>query len=503
MSTQAQLETLKHKLREVSDLSSVGAVLGWDQATYMPDGGGDLRGRQLALIGRLTHERASSRELGDLLKSLREAAQGKALSEADAALVRVAYRDYERMARLPSSFVQEVSEHTSKTYMAWTKARPANDWATMRPLLEKTLELSKRSAAYYPEFSHPMDALMDEGEPGCSLTYIKPLFAKLREETVKLLREVQARPAADVSCLRGKFPIAQQVAFGERVIRAYGYDFNRGRQDTTHHPFCTRFGHGDVRITTRYRDDDVGDGLFSTLHEAGHAMYEQGVDEAFDAGPLASGVSTGVHESQSRLWENIVGRSRGFWSHYYPELQREFPSFQDVPMETFYRAINRVEPSLIRVDADELTYNLHVFVRFELETELHEGKLAIRDLPEAWRAKYRDYLGVASNDDRDGCLQDVHWYGGLIGGYFQGYTLGNILAAQFFESAVKAHPAIPTEIARGEFATLRGWLRENLHKYGRQYDPPELIRRATGQELSVEPYLRYLRGKFLEPVSKG
>lgn len=498
MSTPAEFATLQEKLCEIFDLEGASALLGWDQATYMPVGGGEARGRQQALLARLQHEKATHPDLGRLLERLRPWAESLPTDAWQRDLVRVAARDFERAVRIPAAFVAEFSEHQSKTYEAWIKARPANDFAAVRPLLEKTLELSKRAAAFHEGFSHPIDAFLDADEPGMTVAILKPLFAELRRELVSLLADVRAQGDIDDACLRGHYPEAGQIAFGEKIIRRFGYDFNRGRQDKTHHPFMTKFGMHDVRITTRFRDEDLTDALFSTLHECGHALYEQGLDERFDGTPLANGVSTGVHESQSRLWENMVGRSLGFWEHYYPELQKAFPApFAKLGLHDFYRGINKVNPSLIRVDADELTYNLHVLVRFELEMELHDGTLAIKDLPQAWHSKYREYLGVTAPDDRDGCLQDVHWYGGRIGGYFQGYTLGNILAAQFFEAAVKAQPSIPTEIRKGEFSSLLGWLRENVHRHGRSRTPAEIVRKATGQELTLKPYLTYLRGKYL------
>ncbi len=289
------------------------------------------------------------------------------------------------------------------------------------------------------------------------------------------------------------------MAFGTAVIERVGYDFARGRLDKTHHPFCTKFAAGDVRITTRVRDNDIGEALFSTLHEAGHALYEQGVDAALDGTPLNSGASAGVHESQSRLWENVVGRSRGFWEYFYPRLREAFPEqFERVPLETFYRAINKVERSLIRTDADEVTYNLHVMLRFDLELALLEGRLAVKDLPEAWRARFAEDFGIAPPDDRDGCLQDVHWYAGAVGGGFQGYTIGNILAAQFYAAALGAHPEIPAEMARGEFATLHAWLRQHLYRHGRKFTPDELVERATGGPMRIAPYVAYLRTKYGE-----
>jgi carboxypeptidase Taq len=328
---------------------------------------------------------------------------------------------------------------------------------------------------------------------------IRALFGALRAELVPIARKIAERPVADDSCLRAGYPEAAQIEFAAGVIRRFGYDYERGRHDRTHHPFCTKFSIGDVRVTYRTRENDLGDGLFSMLHEAGHALYEQGVDPRWEATPVARGASSGVHESQSRLWENLVGRSRGFWEAFYPDLQKAFPGqLRQTSLDTFYRAINKVEPSLIRTDADEVTYNLHVMIRFDLELALLEGKLSVAELPEAWRARYQSDLGVTPPDDRDGVLQDVHWYSGAIGGGFQGYTLGNIMSAQFFEAAVAARPEIPDAIRQGEFGALHGWLKEQIYRHGRTFTPAELIERVTGGPLSIEPYARYLKRKYGE-----
>jgi len=314
---------------------------------------------------------------------------------------------------------------------------------------------------------------------------------------VPLIEAIRASPEADDSCLNGDFPESVQQVFGERVIRAFGYDYTRGRQDKTAHPFMTKLGRGDVRITTRYRDDCLSDGLFSTLHEAGHAMYEQGIDDALDGTPLFSGTTAGVHESQSRLWENLVGRSLPFWRHWYAPLKAAFPGVLDnVDVETFYRAINKVIPSLIRTEADEVTYNLHVMLRFDLELAMLEGTLAVADLPDAWRARVQSDLGVMPPDDRDGALQDVHWYGGIVGGAFQSYTLGNIMSAQFFAAARRDLADLDKQVGAGEFGPLRAWLTERIYRHGRKYTAPEIVQRATGEPLSIAPYLAYLNTKY-------
>jgi carboxypeptidase Taq len=328
---------------------------------------------------------------------------------------------------------------------------------------------------------------------------IQRLFAELRTQLVPIVKALASQPIVDDACLKQHAPKADQLAFGRSVIERFGYDFERGRQDETHHPFMTKFSLGDVRITTRVNENDLTDALFSTLHEAGHALYEQGIDPSLEGTPLGHGTSAGMHESQSRTWENLVGRSRGFWEFFYPRLRATFPRpLERVSLDTFYRAINKVQPSLIRTDADEVTYNLHVMIRFDLELALLEGKLAVKDLPEAWHARYQTDLGLHAPDDRDGVLQDVHWFGGTVGGAFQGYTLGNLLSAQLHEAALRAHPEIPHEIRDGRFATLRGWLKEHVHRHGAKLTAAELIERATGQPMGIDAYVRYLKTKYGE-----
>ena len=402
--------------------------------------------------------------------------------------------------KVPGSFISELNNHAAISYQTWTEARPADDFARVRPLLEKTLDLSRRLANFFPGYDSIADPLIDYSDYGMKASTLRGIFAELRGRLVPLVQGITAQPPVDDSCLHHRVPEGPQLAFGLEVIEKFGYDFKRGRQDKTHHPFMTKFSLGDVRITTRVRDNDLADALFSTLHESGHGIYEQGIRAELEGTPLAHGASSGIHESQSRLWENLVGRSRPFWQFFYPRLQAIFPeALKSVPMETFYRAINKVQRSLIRTDADEVTYNLHVMMRFDHELDMLEGRLAVKDLPEAWRERFRADLGIPVPNDGDGVLQDVHWFAGMIGGQFQGYTLGNILSAQFFEAARRRHPEIPDQIARGEFATLHDWLKDNLYQHGSKFTAAELVERATGGPMSVEPYMRYLWSKF-QPI---
>ena len=498
-SAELRLAELKRRLQEASDIASACAVLGWDQATYMPKGGAPARARQGATLSRLVHERFTDPSLGKLLDGLARYAEGLPDDADDSCLIRVVRREYDKAVKVPAEFVARRSEVASASYDAWTRARPDNDFAAMRPFLERVLDFSREYARYLGPYDHIADPLIDDLDDGMTVASVRALFDDLRAELVPIVRAIAEQPQADDSCLRRHFPESPQLEFSLAVIGRFGYDIDRGRLDKTHHPFCTRLSSGDVRITTRVKENDLGDALFSTLHEAGHALYEQGVNPAYDGTRLDSGTSAGVHESQSRLWENLVGRSRGFWEHFYPQLREIFPrQLKTVPLETFYRAINKVERSLIRTDADEVTYNLHVMLRFGLELDLLEGRLKVRDLPEAWRARFKADLGLEPPDDRDGCLQDVHWYGGGIGGAFQSYTIGNILSAQFYAAAIEAHPEIVQEMRRGEFGTLHAWLRDRLYRHGRKFQPDELVRRATGKPMTIGPYIAYLRTKYGE-----
>lgn len=485
---------LQTRFQELADLGGIGALLGWDQSTYLPAGAAAGRSRQRALLSRLRHERATDPAYGRLLDEL---SGREDLTPVQARMVAVARKDFEEATRFPAEFVATFSRHTGESYAAWTEARPANDFARMVPYLEKTLDLSLQAASYFPEFGDPMDYFINESDEGMTAAQVGEVFAQLRAALIPMVEAVTAAEPPRTDFLHRRYPGQEQLKFGESVIRDYGYDFTRGRQDLTHHPFMTRLGAADLRITTRVKENDLTEALYSTLHEAGHAMYEQGIAEDLLDTPLGSGVSAGVHESQSRLWENLVGRSRAFWAAYFGPLRDAFPEqLSDVTEEEMHRAVNTVERSLIRTDADELTYNLHVITRFELERDLLAGRLAVRDLADAWHAAYEENLGLRAPNDADGVLQDVHWYFGSLGGAFQGYTLGNVLSAQFYAAAERANPGLEEDIARADFRRLHGWLRENVYAHGRRYIPNELVERATGQAMTVEPYLRYLRAKY-------
>src|SRR5579883_947068 len=488
---------LKTRLTEINNISSAASLLYWDQATHMPPSGAAARGRQLATLRQIAHETLTDGAIASLLDSLRAYEADLAYDSNEASLIRLTRRLHEQAAKVPAAFTATISQHRAASYEAWAKARPANDFALVQPYLEKTLELSREWANFFPGYDHVADPLIDASDYGMKAADIRAIFADLRQQLVPIVEAITAHAPVDDACLHQTYPEADQIAFSLKLLAQLGYDFQRGRQDKTLHPFMTRFSINDVRITTRVYENDLSQGLFSTIHEMGHAFYELGNDLAFEGTPLAGGISAGVHESQSRLWENLVGRSRPFWQFFYPQLQAAFPQqLGNVSLETFYRAINKVQRSLIRTDADEVTYNLHVMIRFDLELDLLEDKLAVRDLPAAWNERYRRDLGVVPESDRNGVLQDVHWYSGIIGGAFQGYTLGNLMSAQFFAAALQANPEIPAQLEEGNVHRLHNWLQENIYRHGRKYTAAELIERVTQAPLSTTPLVDYIKQKY-------
>lgn len=491
------LDKLNDHFAIISDVQEANALLGWDENVYMPPGAATARGQQKATLARIAQERTTDKQVEAWLEELRDSSPP--VGSVEAATLRELRRRYDQATKLPPDFVEELLKHQSYAYGAWAQARKDDDFESFAPVLEKTFDLARRQADYLGFGEHPYDALHDLYEIGSTAAQVKRVFGPLREETVKLVRAIRdsERNISDAS-VRQSFAEAGQEAFAVDIIKAFGYDFAHGRLDRTLHPFAQSSSKYDVRITTRYDDAHLNPALFGTFHEAGHGMYEQGVADAYYRTPLAGAISLGVHESQSRLWENLVGRSRAFWEGAYERLQATFPKqLGGVSLDEFYAAINKVEPSLIRVEADEVTYNLHVMVRFELELALLENSLKVKDLPEAWNALYQDYLGITVANNADGCLQDVHWAVGLVG-YFPTYTLGNLMSVQLFEAAKRAQPEIEADMRSGTFDKLSSWLRENVHAHGSRYLPAELLKNATGEELDAGPYLSYLRTKFSE-----
>jgi carboxypeptidase Taq len=487
------LNDLKNHFAIIDDIGNANSLLGWDQNTKMPPGANAARGQMMATLGVLSHERMTDKRVGKWLKELDKAK----LSPVDKAMVQQAHRSYDRATKIPASFVETWAKQRSKAQAVWIEARQKNDFKLFAPELKKVFDLSRQYAEYLGYKDHPYDALHDGYEVGSTVANIKKVFQPLRDETVSLVKAIQgSKKKLDTKVLQQHFDETFQENFAVDIVKTFGYDFNYGRLDRTVHPFAQGISKYDVRITTRYSPTFISMALFGTMHEAGHAMYEQGIADKYHRTPLGHAISLGIHESQSRMWENLVGRSKPFWQWAYPTLQKTFPKqLKKVALEPFYEAINKVSPSFIRVEADEVTYNLHVMVRFELELALLEGSLKITDLPEAWNAKYKEYLGITPKTNSEGCLQDVHWSFGLIG-YFPTYTLGNIMSVQLFEAAKKAHPSIEKDMTNGKFDKLFGWLRENIHEHGSRYLPQELLKRATGSVLDSQPYVSYLNKKF-------
>lgn len=493
------IDTLRARLATVSDLGSAASVLGWDQQTYMPPGAAGARAEQLATLSRLSHELFTAPEMGDLIESAAAATGDLPHDSDEAAIVRVTRRDYEKARKLPSDFVAELTRTRSTARQAWMTARKQDDFSLFQPALTQIFTLVRRQADYLGYADHPYDALLDMYEPDLKTAEVRALFAELRAGLLPLVQLANANPGAvDDAPLHRDYPEAEQLRLSEALLARLGYNFTCGRQDLAAHPFCTSFAPTDVRITTRVGRNELNMGLFGSLHEMGHALYEQGVAPTLARTRLGHGASLGIHESQSRMWENMIGRSRPFWRRYLPLLQEHFPAqLGGLDAETFYRAVNRARPSLIRVEADELTYNFHILLRFELELALLEGSLAIDDLPAAWNAKMAEYLGVTPPSDANGVLQDIHWSGGMVG-YFPTYTLGNVIAAQLYGAAQRDQPALAGQLADGEYGGLLAWLRANIHQHGRKFTPNELLQRITGGGLDARPYLDYLRSKFGE-----
>jgi carboxypeptidase Taq len=490
------MERLKERLGEIHDLNCAESVLSWDQQVNMPPGGGEQRAQHLSTLNRLIHSKFTSEETLKVLDEAEPETASLPEDHDDRCLIRVARRDYERARKLPTDFVAAWTRDGALSAEVWRKARKANDYAAFQPHLAKMAEYARKAADYYGYEKHAYDALLDGFEQGLTVEQVQSVFSVLRTEQVALAKAIAEKPKPRADFLHRDYLEALQEKFGLQVSEAFGYDLERGRLDIAPHPFETSFGRNDVRITTRYKRDDVKQSLFAIWHETGHALYEQNISPSLARTPLSGGVSNVFHESQSRLWENVVARSRPFWQHYFPLIQQTFPdALSDVTAEEFYRAINTVEPSLIRVEADEVTYNLHIMLRFDLELALIEGSANVSELPELWAAKMQEYLGVTPPDDRDGVMQDVHWSGGSFG-YFPTYALGNVMGAQIFETALKAQPDIEAEIGQGQFSKLKEWLTDNIYKKGRKFTPQELVIQVNGQPMDARPYIAYLKRKY-------
>lgn len=483
----------------IRHLQAAGSLLRWDQEVTMPPQGGEARAEQNATVGRLAHEAFIDGQVGEWLEALRDWEAELDPGSFEASVLRVTRRQYQRARRIPPALVAELIRASSEGYHAWLEARRQRQFAAFRGPLHRLIDLQRQvaDAVGYPEERY--DALLADHEPGMRTAHVRKLFQRLQEALPPLVEAIAERAhRVRDDFLHQPYDPDGQWDVTLEALGLIGFDFRRGRQDRSVHPFTIALTSDDVRLTTRVDPGTFGPAFFASLHEGGHGLYEQGIPAQWRHTPLGEAASSAVHESQSRLWENVIGRSREFWAFFFPRLRKRFPvQLADVDAEAMYRAVNRVQPSLIRVEADEVTYNLHILLRFELELALLEGDLPVGDLPSAWREKTRRYLGVEPADDVEGVLQDVHWsWGGF--GYFPSYALGNLMAAQLWEAALRDEPDLPSRIAAGDLAGVLAWMRDHVHRHGARYEPLELIRRATGSELSPDPFLRYLRRKYGE-----
>jgi carboxypeptidase Taq len=500
------VETLTARLLEIQRINSAASLLSWDQETYMPAGGGEARAEQIATLQGIAHQKFVSPEIERLLDAwidpesgaIRES-PGDGWDEPSRSLLREVWRDYSRAKKLPSDFVIKLSRECSLAQQVWVEAKENHTFSQFLPNLRTVLSLKREEAEYLGYRDSPYNALLDVYEPGSTIAALRPLFAQVKGRLVPLLKKIQQSSVQiDDSILFHTFDQARQLEFSRMILIAMGYDFERGRLDLSAHPFTTSFHPTDVRITTRVHEHDLQSCLFSCIHEGGHGLYDQGLDPRYFGTPLGDSVSLGIHESQSRMWENCVGRSRAFWRFFYPMLQQTFHhQLRALDGEQFYAAINRVKPSLIRVEADELTYNLHIMLRFEIEQDLIEGRTRPEDLPGVWNQKMEEYLGIVPSNDAEGVLQDVHWSFGAFG-YFPTYTLGNLYSVQFYEQAKLEIPHLEDEIAAGQLMVLQRWLGQKIHRWGRMFTPDHLSRRVTGKSLDPEPFLSYVEKKYGE-----
>jgi len=498
-STQQLYERFVGLLRETELLDSCSSLLGWDQETYMPERGADHRAEQLALLAGMVHAKRTDPEIKGLLGELEQSKLMADPQSAAAVNVRETRRVCDRASRVPPKLVEEIARTTSLARGHWVEARKKGDFSRFLPWLEKIVSLKQQEAEALGYGDHPYDALLDDYEPGATSAGLGKLFEPLRSALADLLQRIVNSPTqAPVEVLTRRYPVSDQEAFGRMAAQAIHFDFHGGRLDVTTHPFCTGIGPGDTRITTRYDEHDLGNSFFSILHECGHGIYDQGLDPQHYGTPLGKAVSLGIHESQSRLWENYVGRSRPFWEHFFPQAQAAFPdALSDVALDDFHRAVNDVRPSFIRTESDEVTYNLHIFLRFELERALIVGDLKPADVPGVWNETFERDFGLRPPDDRRGCLQDIHWSGGGIG-YFPTYTLGNLYGAQFFARARVELGDLDAQLARGEFAPLKSWLNEKIHRQGQRWRGAELVAVVTGKPPSHEALAGYLENKYGE-----
>ncbi|MCH7905148.1 MAG: carboxypeptidase M32 [Armatimonadetes bacterium] len=488
----SNLDALKSRMYDLNALEASMSIFGWDQRCFMPPGATEARANHLSILHRMHHEMFTSDETGTLIdKAAGEVGDGGE----DGAMLRVVKRDFDLATKLPAELVAKKSMLAALAHEEWVAARKNNDFKSFAPTLEKMFEICRQEAEYLGYKDHIYDALFDLYEEGATQKDAVQMFDTIRQPLVDLVKEIQenGRKISN-DFMTGEWAKEKQSEFTEMISKAVGFDFDRGRQDTAHHPFCGGWSVNDVRLTTRFLPF-LGSAIFGTLHESGHGMYEQGSPVEWDRTPLAGGVSLGLHESQSRLWENIVGRSKAFWQRFLPDLQETFPTLSSISLDDFHRAVNKVEPSLIRVEADELTYNLHILIRFEIECGMLEGSMQVKDLPEIWNAKYEGYLGITPPTDSDGCLQDIHWSGGSVG-YFPTYSMGNLLSYQIWKTLIDDIGDQDENMASGDFSKILGWLGEKIYSQGKRYTPKELVQRVTGKPIGAEDYLTGITAKY-------
>jgi carboxypeptidase Taq len=493
--TAAALDRLKERLAEVSDLRRTSLLLFWDQRVMMPPGGAAGRADALATVSRLAQERFVTKEIDQLLEELRSVEESSDYDSFEASLIRVTRRDFEKASRVPPELVGEIERASALALATWGPAKDESNFEALRPHLEKNLELKHRYVECFDRADETYDVLLDDYEPDMKTADVRKIFAELKEQLLPLVKEIGEAGEVDDSFLEGDFDPGKQRELSLELVRRFGYTEDEWRLDETAHPFMSSPDVRDIRLTSNFRPTDLTS-LFATMHEFGHGVYEWGIDRALTRTPLGSGVSFGVHESQSRTWENLLGRSRPFWRFFYPRVQETFPEqLASVDEEAFYRAVNKVHPSLIRIDADEVTYNMHIILRFELEQDLIDDRLALAELPGAWNARMDEYLGIDVPDDTHGVLQDMHWAGGGFG-YFPTYSLGNVISVQIWERAKDDLGDLDEQFERGEFGQLRDWLQDNLYRLGRKFTPQETMERVTGSRIDAKPYVRYLREKL-------
>ncbi len=494
-----QFSLLLDRIHEIHDLQKAADLLAWDRQVIMPEAGDEVRVHQITTLRRLAHVMFTDDNVGELIEDAALAIDGAAYESNEASLIRYLRETYDEERRLPAEFVARVSEISGKAHRIWVRARENNDYASFAPWLKEIVGLGREMAELYGYENEIYDALLDKYERGSRTSDVRALFSATRDAIVPMLAAIAGRQhMVSDNVLRQHYDVDAQKKFARYIAEAVGYDFDRGHLGTAVHPFASSFSRNDARITSRWYPDYLCPSLFGALHESGHAIYEQNTHADLTRTPLARGTSMGIHESQSRMFENYVGRSRSFWNAHFPRLQETFPTqLRDVTAEDFYLAINKVQPSFIRVEADELTYNLHIILRFELEQALLTGDLTVADLPTAWNDKMSELLGVTPPDDTHGVLQDIHWTRPSFG-YFPTYALGNLYAAQFFEAAQQQSPAISAELEAGETTALLSWLRENIHQHGRKFKPGEIVERVTGKPLSHEAFVDYAAEKFGE-----